>query len=323
MSELTPLRRMQLAELEIAKRFVAFCDEHELRYFMLGGTFLGAVRHKGFVPWDDDMDFGMYREDYERFLQLCRTEHVPFEVHNFFLDKTDLNHYRYFTRIEDPAVTVHRRFAQEEETSGVWIDILPLDGMPDRAAQRYVRKYYLLWRKATYKYSAFSVLVCVDKPNRPFVERVLVAAGRVLPVERIFKFQREMEKLDRALKRYPPSDSNYVFQAISPYKLRELYKKEVFGQGRLYTFEGMRLRGPQNADGYLGQLYGDYMTLPPESKRNWHQREEIIFAEEAQRSKEKECAAMIDHKKKVGGVILPRYKLYTAGSKPFWGRAAA
>ncbi len=122
--EKTLLRKLQLAELGMAKKFVAFCDEHDLRYYMLSGTFLGAVRHKGFIPWDDDMDFGMPREDYDRLLEMCQNKKVQFEAHNWFVDHADLNHYRYILRIEDPSITLQRSFAENDEISSAWIDIL-------------------------------------------------------------------------------------------------------------------------------------------------------------------------------------------------------
>lgn len=278
MEELTPLRKLQLTELGLAKKYTDFCDSHNLRYFMIGGTFLGAVRHKGFVPWDDDMDFGMYREDYERFLQLCKTETLPFEVHNFFLDETS-SRGRYHIRLENPAIKVRRSIGKTAEETNVWIDICPFDGMPNHSVTRTIWSYWLLWRRTTYKFSVFNTLVDIDSPNRPFVEKMLIAAGKVFPVEKIFQFAKEIRRYDKALKKHPPSKSKYVFQAISPYRLKELYKKEILGEGKKYEMEGFWWRGPQDKDSYLTQLYGDYMTLPPVKQRDWHKREEILFDE--------------------------------------------
>ena len=275
---MTPERLLQLTELELAKKFAAFCDEHDITYYMVGGTFLGAVRHKGFIPWDDDMDFAMLREDYERFLTLCQVGQVPFEAHNYFINKADPNRHRYFTRIEDPAVQIKRSFAKIAETTSVWIDVFPLDGMPNKRIVRDLRKYYLLWRRATFRFSVFSTNVDIHKKNRPWIEKILIAAGRVLPVEKVFSFHKEIEKLDRALKKYPAAESEYVFLGMGGYKLKELYKKDVFGPGAIYEFEGVGFRGPKDKEGYLVQTYGDYMTPPPENARNWHMREKITVA---------------------------------------------
>ena len=269
-------RKLQLTELEIAKKFVAVCDEHDLRYFMLGGTFLGAVRHKGFIPWDDDMDFGLLREDYDKLLKLCATGQVSFEPHNYFIDHDDINHHRYFLRIEDQNVSVHRTFSEKEEITSVWIDIFPLDGMPNGFVSRQIRKLYILWRRAAYKFSCFSYTVDLKKTSRPFIERFLIGLGRHFPVEKMFRFEREMEKLDKALRKYPTQTSDYYANAMSGYKFKEMFRKEVFGDGSFYEFEGQKWRGPQDYKTYLTQLYGDYMTPPPESERNQHAIEAIM-----------------------------------------------
>ena len=270
------LRRLQLAELELGKRFVDFCDKYNLRYFMIGGTFLGAVRHKGFIPWDDDMDFAMYREDYERFLQLCKTEPIPFEIHNFSFNESEA-HGRYHTKLEVPVAKIRRNVGNTLEITNVWIDVLPLDGMPKYAFGRIIWCYYLLWRRAAYKFSVFSSLVNTDLTGRPFIQKLLITIGKVLPVEKIFKYHIEVRKLDKALRRYSPSSSNYVFYSDGLSRQKVMYKKEIYGKGDLYEFEGFYWRGPQDKDQYLTQLYGDYMTLPPIKKRNRHGIEDITF----------------------------------------------
>lgn len=266
--DLKLVRKLQLAELEMAKKFVAFCDEHNLRYFMLGGTFLGAVRHKGFIPWDDDMDFGLLREDYDKFLQLSQKEQMPFEVQNYFTGSLEMR--RYFTRIIDPSIKVYRSFAKIPETSNIWVDVFPLDGMPNQWLLRKIWGYYLMWRRAALRFSIFSIMVNTQKPNRPPIEKLLVEVGKRLPVEKIFKFDKEMKKLDKAARKYPSEKSNYLLNVLGMYKLNEVISKDVFGDGAFYEFEGQKWRGPQKSNTFLTQIYGDYMTPPPESERNWH-----------------------------------------------------
>ena len=152
----TNLRKLQLTELELFKKFAQFAEEHKIRYFALGGTLLGAVRHKGFIPWDDDMDIGVPREDYDRLLEICKTEEAPFEMHTFFNDE---NYFRYFAQIQDPSIKVIRKDKQIQEITSSWVDIFPLDGMPNNRLIRAIHKYYLLWRRAAYRFSRFSTSV--------------------------------------------------------------------------------------------------------------------------------------------------------------------
>lgn len=115
-----------LVDLALFKEFSKFCKKNNIKYFALGGTLLGAVRHKGFIPWDDDMDLGVPREDYEKLLLLCSKEKVNFELHTF---DNDENHYRYFARLEDSSVKIKRNDKSVSEISSAWIDIFPLDGI--------------------------------------------------------------------------------------------------------------------------------------------------------------------------------------------------
>ena len=272
--EITPLRHLQLIETRILENFIDFCDENDIRYFAVGGTLLGAVRHKGFIPWDDDIDIGLPRVDYERFLKLCQEKPVPFELHTFTNDK---GYYRYFSRILDPTVKVRRTENTIEEISPAWIDIFPLDGMPNNSVLRMIKKYYILWRRAAYRFSVFDLNVNTKKEGRPFIERILVKMGQILPVQKIFKLENEYRKLDKTLKRNSYDQSKYIILAMGAYKYREMFEKTVFGEGSLYEFEGMQLKGPTDYVKYLTQLYGpDYMTPPSDAERNHHFVAEIL-----------------------------------------------
>ena len=101
-------------QLDILSDVISFCEEQKLNYFLAYGTLIGAVRHHGYIPWDDDMDIGIPREDYDRFLKLCDEGKAPFEMHSFF---NDPDHFRYFAHIEDPSVKVRRQDRNIEEIS--------------------------------------------------------------------------------------------------------------------------------------------------------------------------------------------------------------
>ena len=261
------LRKLQLKELELYKKFDVFCKKNNINYFMLGGTLLGAIRHKGFIPWDDDMDFGIPREDYDRFIKLCSTNTIDFELHTFENDK---NHIRYFSRLEDSSIKVKRNDNNVEEISSAWIDIFPLDGMPNNKLIRIIRKYYILYRRAIYKLSCFNTSVNLNKKNRPLSEKIFIKIGKILPVEKIFNTNKQLKKLDKALKKYPYSKSNYLVNAMGAYKFNEMFNKKYYGEGKKYIFEGLEINGPINYDFVLKQLYGDYMTPPKDEDKNHH-----------------------------------------------------
>ena len=122
------LRQLQLVELDIMALFRSICEKHHLRYFMVGGTMLGAIRHKGFIPWDDDMDVGLPRTDYEKFIQIAPAE-LP-EGYDFLNYKLQSDYNRYFSRLVDTRVSVYNASNSKTIIEHAWLDIFPLDGMP-------------------------------------------------------------------------------------------------------------------------------------------------------------------------------------------------
>ena len=112
--------------LSILKEFINICEENNLTYYALGGTLLGAVRHKGFIPWDDDIDIGMPREDYEKFKKVAPNS-LP---NNYkFLSEDTANYKKAFSVIRDDSTKIIMNYSKEELVESLWIDIFPLDGM--------------------------------------------------------------------------------------------------------------------------------------------------------------------------------------------------
>lgn len=268
------LRNLQLSELNLFKEFTKVCEKEELTYFALGGTLLGAVRHKGFIPWDDDMDLGMPRPDYERFLKLCDDNNYHFELHTY---KNDKSHMQCFAKIEDPniKVRVNTKTAKVATETSAWIDIFPLDGMPNNVVLRTIWKYYLLYRRAMYKFSCFDIEVDVSKKNRPIIEKILIKIGKVIPISKILNPKKEITKIDKAMKRFEYDKCNYLVNAMGAWKFKEMFHKKYYGEGKYYKFEDTKVFGPVDYNTICTQLYGDYMTPPKEEDKNHHSSEII------------------------------------------------
>lgn len=250
------IRELQRVELGLFKKFADFAAEYGIEYFALGGTLLGAVRHKGFIPWDDDMDIGLPREDYDRLLELCAAVEVPFELHHHLNDSACM---RYFARLEDPSVRVLRVGWDPPEVTSAWIDVFPLDGMPSNFLAQYVQKFRILYRRTMFRCAT------PGKPNnlseeRPWYERVLICAKRILPLHKVLGFDRQWHKLDRCLRRYSYTESDYLVNALGHWKFREMFPKSCYGEGVDYEFEDTTIHGPVDFDTVCTQLYGDYMT---------------------------------------------------------------
>ena len=261
------LRKLQLVELDILKEFLRICKKHHLRYYALGGTLLGAVRHEGFIPWDDDIDVGMPRPDFRRFEKIAEKE-LPEYLHYCSFKKTKGYHH-YVPRITDSRVKVIDESAAVDAEKEAWIDIFPLDGMP---GNKYLRKFHcfrLLIARARVNYSLFSTNVDL-KRKRPLHEQILINAGKILPVEKIFRTDRELKRLDRMMQKYSYDSSPYLVNFMGIHKLKEMFHRKHYGKGADYPFEDISLRGPKDYDFVLRQMYGEYWNPPSAQEMNHH-----------------------------------------------------
>ena len=263
------LRALQLKELDLLKYFQQVCEENEITYFALGGTLLGAVRHKGFIPWDDDIDVGIPRPDYDRLCGILekKTASGPIKFRSY---KNTDGYIRYFARIEDERMSIVRHDNIKEERAFAWIDLFPLDAMPNNAFLRKLKVFWVLVLRALYRFSCFDTLVNVNKKGRPLHERILVWIGLHTPIQKYFDTKKCLQSLERALTSTPYEKSDYLVNAMGAYKFREMFHKQYYGEGRLYPFEDTKICGPIDYDFVCRQLYGDYMTPPKMDDRNHH-----------------------------------------------------
>lgn len=273
MTELTPLRKVQLLELDIFKEIVRICKDNNLTYYISGGTYLGAVRHKGFIPWDDDMDVAMPRRDYQKFIKIA-SENLSKDLYliHYSVCDTNLQHAQICNRTKH----LRSKRAMVEETVDVFVDVFPLDGLPKGKFKKVLHKVGLLYYRMMYVYSVFDKYVSVNKPNRPWYEKLLISIGKTGIPQKILNKEKRIKKFDDYVAKYDFYESDKVLNFSGRYKFKSIFDREkVYANGRMYEFEGEEFNGPYDYDFYLSQIYGDYMKLPPENQRNWHESEVI------------------------------------------------
>ncbi len=245
--------------LAIAKEIKRLCDKHSIKYFLIGGTLLGAVRHSGFIPWDDDMDIGFLRDDYNTFLKVCKTDLDD----KFELITTDIPNYGLpFAKIQMKGTT----FLEQNAThypcgNGIYVDCFPIDKIPNDEQKR---KFHNL--------QAILLKYCVMKKSGYTKLRGIRIHNKILATVYCALFSRKslINQLNSCCSKYNhKANSNYYMNSGSAYN----YGREVFPCKSLEAdlptieFEGVSFKCPNSPEQILSLLYGDYMKLPPEDKR--------------------------------------------------------
>ena len=263
MAKVKSLRELQLVELEILKDFVKFCQKNKLTYYISGGTFLGAVRHKGFIPWDDDIDVAMPRTDYARFIRLYDGKYVK----STFEDNSNLVHYA--LQLIDKGAIVDTINGKTEAEWSAWIDVFPLDGMPNNFLLNKIHGTRLMINRALFKLNTIDQVQ--NKKGRPFSEKIIIKTAKIFNPWKKQNPQIRLRKIDKLLKKYPDTESNYYINFMGTYKLKSMLRKDVYYKdGAYYDFENLKLFGPKEFDAYLTHIHGDYMTPPKVDDRNKH-----------------------------------------------------
>lgn len=254
-----PLNDLQKAEIEILRSFIEICKKNNLKYYAVGGTCLGAIRHSGFIPWDDDIDVALPREHYERFMEIAQTSLPDYYFLQTF--KTDVEYPSCFAKIRDSRTTfIESSVKNLSINHGVYIDVFPLDFYPEKGKR--VFKFEMLLYKARFSTALSSV------PS--FKIRLLRLISNIMHPD----IKEAQQKLNDLLKNMPVS-SSYI-NVFGSWGNREIAPISWFENGKQVKFEDIYLTVPKDYDKYLERLYGDYMTPPPAEQQISHHFNEIV-----------------------------------------------
>lgn len=264
MKEQISLRELQLLEYDVLLKFVDFCQKHDLRYTLIGGTLLGAVRHKGFIPWDDDIDVGMPRPDYNRFLELTRTEEIA-ENLSVISGETDEDFSLPFAKvINKNTYIVSENITHTNEGSELWIDIMPFDGVGNDYEEAKA-----IIEKATHYQKALGRATSVPWKMRRG-EHGITGVFRCLyrQLFRIRGYKYYKNKLIEIASQFKFEESEYAAIVVSGfYGTGEIVDKNKLIAFEKKEFENALFSSMGCFHEYLSGIYGDYMQLPPEDKR--------------------------------------------------------
>lgn len=247
--------QLQNIIINIMKYIDELCKKHQIEYYIIGGTALGAVRHGGFIPWDDDLDIAMTRDNYERFLTICERE---INKDDFFLQVGRRDWPLYFSKLRLKGTLFEEVGAGEEiakENRGIFVDIFPLD-----MASNY--KFGRIWQYVCSKLLIAQAVSTRHYKTRSIMKKIVMMLSFPLRFRTIEHF------FFKQVTKYNGSDTNYIGDFFGITKLKEAsYPKELWGRAQKMFFEKTILYAPECTSDYLFFHYGEYMKLPPVEKR--------------------------------------------------------
>lgn len=247
--ELDELRAIQLKMLDSIHQF---CVDNSLRYSLSGGSLLGAIRHKGYIPWDDDVDIMLPRPDYEILLNEFENSSERYKIQSY---RNDVSFWRPFSKIYDSKTIVY----EPNIITGVFIDVFPIEGLPDKDGfERYYKdfcKYRLRMGRSTH----FSI-------STGRLDKLKTIIKRLMYPHR----EKYIKELDDFYNSFPFGSTPYAGALSGSYGKKEHLPVEVFTDYIDLQFEDRVYKGIAKYDQYLSSLYGDYMQLPSEDKRIRH-----------------------------------------------------
>lgn len=271
---LDTLRKVQLVQLEIAKQIDKLCRKNGINYFMIGGTLLGAIRHKGFIPWDDDVDLGMYRSDYDRFVKLATEGGLPDGL--VLQDwNTDPAYGLMFCKvrklgtkyIENNSRNVNLKY------EGIYVDVFPYDNVSDSKIISYIQDKMAFMFKRVILSKLNYLTVSGSKNMVYFMTKMSVS---------FIKASWLKWMLNRLVTCCNKKNTQKVVNFGGAYSFeKESTYRTCIGKPKEINFEKQKFMAPCDPDKYLTHVYGDYMKLPPMSDRyNRHKIIEVKFSKD-------------------------------------------
>lgn len=266
MKEITS-REAQLLELQILLDFAGYCDKHNLTYFIAYGTLLGAVRHQGFIPWDDDIDVWMPRGDYNKLIDgFNGNNETP---HYRLISPLDpISRHSFVKIVDQRTVKRETNFDYAPGALGLDMDVFPLDGQPEE--EEAFRKWFEKLEKC-YQKADFPVRLRHDCRRKRLILRLINLLGGKRHRLGTWIKNHYLKKALRLHAKYPYQGARYVGMAEHCFGCRRYrYDRKLFEDTTRLPFGGHMLKAPKEYDAILRQDYGDYMTPPPEAERYGH-----------------------------------------------------
>lgn len=264
MEQIKDIKELQRIELDILVNAVRYFTENDISYFLCGGSMLGAVRHNGFIPWDDDIDVLVPREDYDRLLSGMTAKEIGKDDIDVLKPGMENYPFPYIKVVNTNTLVQDKNIVPQFNNTGVWIDIFPLDHFPDSQIMHRICLYKLkFWRWAIGTHMKPQGLETGGAIVNLFF-RVMYKLGGGYK-----KLTKRIDSIARKMNRKYEKSVHYG-DGTWPDSMKDYFEESWVKPVFQHAFENYEFNIPVNYDGYLKRFYGDYMTPPPEDKRNYH-----------------------------------------------------
>lgn len=257
------LRRLQLVQLQIAVEVTELCDQHQIRYALLGGSALGARRHRGFIPWDDDIDMGMLREDFERFLEIARTRLPDTLYVQHWLDDAHMG--APFAKVRrNNTVLLEEASKDTGGHKGIAIDIFPFDNVPQGVVEYLWKLELKFWKRLLRHQTGYTMR------KLPLLHSVADLPARIASA--LIPAEWAKRRMHRVMTRFGQRTGDRVLAVGGAYDFKkDMLKTTWLLDVTRHQFEDRYFFCPTDIDAYLVHMYGDFMAYPPvEQRRSKH-----------------------------------------------------
>lgn len=244
---------LRIEEIKILDYVVKICEENNIQYYLDFGTLLGAIRHDGFIPWDDDIDISMPRKDYEKFVMICKN----LQSSEYFLQtyESDKEYYQSFAKMRNIKTTFIEESSQYLHfNKGIYIDIFPVESIP--------KKNLLGYLKISIAIIINKTCVLTKNPYAFMPYKYARIVQRFFKPIKIKTYNQLIERLTENKK-----ESNYMYVLDNGFNFKAIVSKKLLDEKCTHKFEKKSYKIPKRYDEYLRTIYGDYMQLPPENQR--------------------------------------------------------
>lgn len=257
MEDKEKIHKIQKITLEILKEVIKICNDNNIDYHLCRGTLIGAIRHKGFIPWDDDIDIAMPRKDFDKFLEIANDK-LPTKMEVLSYKHKEVYPFVH-AKVSDTKTRVVEHYLEASGyESGVYIDVFPIDGITSNKGLQRIHLSRIRF------YEKLLILSYLDENrHKEFWKKLLIKLGK-----RIGNRKKLHERIEKLLNKYPFEESELVNVMVKKSK-REVMKREDF-QVMEAEFQGLKVNIPKGYNNYLKSLYGNYMDIPSEKDRRQH-----------------------------------------------------